>query len=245
MDSSEEAGLARAVERLYEVFSPYTPPRHPAFCTHCVSDAEDAILHSKPLRQLSRKELARFSFKAISTWGTVEQFKYLLPRLFELTLQEGFGYNPEILFKKPRYGDFASWPELEQKALRAYCDALWRFALAHYPLTDLLQGFASIGDCLCSVAQIVDDVHPLLQVWNSETESATLHLSDFIVENAWALKANKLSNAFWDERPEQVKQIVDWFATLEFAVLLDLAELSTLPREVAIEVVQAVRRRTK
>ena len=245
MPESDKTELSAEIERLYEVFRTYAPPAHPAYCTHCVSDAEDAVLHSVPLRQLSTKELTRYSVKAISTWGTVEQFKYLLPRLFDLVVEGGFRYNPEILFKKPRYGGFVSWPHPEQEAVGAYCGALWRYALANHPLTDYLPQFASIDECLCSVAQIIDDLHPLLQFWESETAAATLHLGDFVAENASALLAGRLSNAFWDERPEQVRQVVNWFSTLDYAVVLDLAELGTLPREVAKEVVQAVKRRIK
>ena len=186
----EKLELTASIERLYEVFRPYTPPAHPSFCAHCVSDAEDAVLHTKPLRKLSAQDLGRYSFKAISTWGTVEQFKYLLPRLFELVTGEGFGYDPEILFKKPRYGDFASWPETERQALYAYCDSLWHFSLAHHPLIDYLPVFVNIEDSLCSVAQIVDDLNPLLQLWESATTSATLHLADFASENVSTLLAS-------------------------------------------------------
>ena len=245
MTDSDKIQLAFAIDNLYVVFGLYKPPAHPAFCAHCVSDVEDAILHSKPLRELSAEELKRYSFKAISTWGTVEQFKYLLPRLYELVLQEGFGYDAEILFKKPRYGDFGSWPHTERQALYEYCDALWRFALAHHPLIDYLPAFVNIEDCLCSVAQIVDDLHPLLQLWDSDTTSATLHLGDFAADNASKLLANRtlFNNAFWDERPEQVKQVADWFLTRDFAAILDFAELGTLSPDVAEELAQVVRRR--
>jgi hypothetical protein len=159
---------------------------------------------------LSAQELKRYSFKAISTWGTVEQFKYLLPRLFELVVYEGFGYNPEILLKKPRYGGLASWPETERRALSGYCSALWRFSLARHPLIDYLPAFGNIEDSLCSVAQIVDDLNPLLQLWDSETTTAKLHLADFAAENASTLSANgAISDAFWKERPEQAKQVAN------------------------------------
>src|SRR5215831_4487133 len=228
MSDNDRIELASAVEDLYEAFRPYPPTAHPTFCTHCVTDVEDSVLRSKPLRELSAQELRRYSFKALSTWGTVEQFKYLLPRLFEVVIQEGFGYDPEILFKKPRYGDFASWPHNEQRALFAYCDALWRYSLAHHPLIDHLPAFVNIEDSLCSVAQVIDDLRPLLQLWDSDTTSATLHLADFAAENASMLSTGTLSNAFWNERPEQVKQIADWFLNKDFATILDLAELGTL-----------------
>jgi hypothetical protein len=244
MVDREKLELTSSIERLYEVFSPYAPPKHPVFCAHCVSDAEDAVLHNKPLRKLSAEDLGRYSFKAISTWGTVEQFKYLLPRLFELVIDQRLGYDPEPLFKKPRYGDLASWPESERQAIYTYCASLWRFSLEHHPLIDHLPAFVNIEDLLCSVAQIVDDLSSLLQLWDSGTTSATLHLADFASENAGRILTSKtLSNAFWEERQEQAKQVAEWFLSRDFASILDLAELGTLPADVAEELAQAIKRR--
>src|SRR4051812_47574663 len=121
--------LNDAIERLYSVFGAYSAPAHPAYCECCVTEPEDVVLRTKPVRELTQKELNRYTFKAISTWGTVEQFKYLLPRLFELVVEDvddEYRYNPEFLFKKPRYGDFTSWPDAEKTALLSYCDVLRR-----------------------------------------------------------------------------------------------------------------------
>ena len=65
---------------------------------------EDELLRTKPLQELTQRELARYSRKAMSTWGTVDLFKYVLPRLFELITFDAFNSDPVILFEKPRYG---------------------------------------------------------------------------------------------------------------------------------------------
>jgi hypothetical protein len=101
---SERARLELEIRGLYQVFGRYRAPADSTFCRHCVQSGEDELLRSRPLRQLSGNELARYSFKAISTWGTVDLFKYLLPRLFETVAFEKYRYDPEVLFKKPRYG---------------------------------------------------------------------------------------------------------------------------------------------
>lgn len=202
------------------------------------------VLRTKPLRDLSPNELRRYSAKAISTWGTVEQFKHLLPRLFELVIEEEFAYTPEILFKKPRYGGLAEWPEAEKDALTFFCHALWRDALQEYPLSACLHSFSTIDDCLCSVAQIVDDLQPMLKSWDCETTNNTLHLADFAANNSSTLyETQRLSNSFRDERPEQMKQVVDWFLSQDFARVLDLIELGTMPYDVRDELVRAVRKR--
>jgi hypothetical protein len=215
------------------------------YCTHCVAEPEDAVVRTKSLGELSAEDLRRYSFKAISTWGTVEQFKYLLPRLFQLVIEEEFAYNPEILFAKPRYGGLASWPETEKAALELYCNALWRNALEKYPLFDYFPSFSGIHDCLCSVAQIVDDLQPMLRTWELETTNNTLHLADFAADNAATLlESQTLCNAFWNEPPEQMKQVVDWFLSQDFGRVLDLVELGTMPYDFREELAQAVKKRS-
>lgn len=245
MTDNIKADLDNAIERLYEAFGHYSAPVQPAYCQHCVTEPEDVVLRSKPLRELTANDLSRYSFKAISTWGTVDQFKYLLPRLFQLIVEDGFGYNPEILFGKPRYGDFALWPEKERLALYSYCDILWRTALASYPFEQNLPSLSSIDDCLCCIGQIVDDMQPMLKIWDIDTKNNTLHLADFAAENASTLFESKtLSNPFWDGRPEQRRQVVDWFLSQDFAIVFDLVELGTMPYEFREELVQAVRKRS-
>jgi hypothetical protein len=237
--------LDHVIQRLYEVFRPYSAPTHPMYCEHCVTEPEDVVLRTKPLRDLSASELQRYSFKAISTWGTVEQFKHLLPRMFELVIEEEYAYNPEILFKKPRYGGLTDWPEREKTALFSFCDAMWRVALQEYPLSEHFRSFPSIDECLCSVGQIIDDLEPMLKAWELETTNNTLHLADFAAENSSTLyESQTLSNAFWKERPEQMKQVVDWFLSQDFARVLDLIELGTMPYDVREELVRAVRTRS-
>jgi hypothetical protein len=242
MAESDNTELASAIERLYEVFKAYKPPAQPAFCRHCVSEAEDAVLHAKPLRHLSFKELSRYSFKAISTWGTVEQFKYLLPRLFELLVQNGFNYDPEILFKKPRYGNLASWPHAEQEALNAYCHVLWRHSLEHHPLPDYLPAFASIDECLCSIGQILDDLTPLLNTWASDGgAAATKHLTDFADENASCLREKRrLCDAFWDGRQAQMQQVAEWFLTQDFSLVFEIADAAVTPCDFREELVRVI-----
>jgi hypothetical protein len=246
MAAANNTFLRSAIERLYTVFRHYQPPTHPAYCRHCVKDEEDRVLRTKPLRELKVDELSRYSWKAISTWGTVEQFKYLLPRLFETVVLDKYRDNTEVLFKKPRLGGLNTWPKEEQDALNSYCDALWRYALGHHPLGDTLPSFPSIDDCLCSIAQIVDDLAPLLNAWESDMGSAaTLHLVDFAVENSSYLREKRrLSNTFWDERRAQMQQVVDWFLTRNFSLVFDVATAATTSSELCDDLTRAIVRRS-
>src|SRR4051812_21146149 len=77
-----QAVLHAAVERLYEVFAPYCRPSDFVGCPcgTCVSEAENAAIHARPLRDLSANDLAPASSLSIDT----TDLKHLLPRIAEL-----------------------------------------------------------------------------------------------------------------------------------------------------------------
>lgn len=69
-DMPEWEALRGATDDLYEAFSPYplrTRSKIPR-CTHCVSDADDAQLRAKPLRELTDDELGIVLHNP-GTWG--------------------------------------------------------------------------------------------------------------------------------------------------------------------------------
>lgn len=245
MKLTSEESLRSAVEHLYRVFARYPFPVKSEYCKHCVRAEEQSALRSKPLRELNAKDLSRYSFKALSTWGTVEQFKHLLPRLFELVITDEYRECLEILFGKPRFGGLSTWPGDEQAALNVYCGALWRHALARYPIGEALASFPSIDECLCSIAQIIDDLSPFLEAWDSDRgQAATRHLVDFAVENASYLRENRrLSNNFWDERRTQMQQVVDWFLARDFSLVFDVVDAATTAEEFREELSRAIMRR--
>ena len=64
--------LVEVIQELYRAFKPYQVRRHPEGCPCCVSDADRSRLFSKPLTKLSEDDLGRFAWKAVTSWGTVE-----------------------------------------------------------------------------------------------------------------------------------------------------------------------------
>src|SRR5688500_16265726 len=64
--------VGEAVRECYRVFKPYRVRRHPEGCPCCVSDADKLRLFSRPLAELTVDDLGRFAWKALTTWGTIE-----------------------------------------------------------------------------------------------------------------------------------------------------------------------------
>src|SRR5687768_13278272 len=105
--------LKNSIENLYKSFSKYPLKEQIKGCPCCVGKQENRVLHSKTLRELSGEDLSFYGFKALTTFGDVEDFKHFLPRLFEITVEDDFAYDTAILFGKLKYADWQNWDEKE------------------------------------------------------------------------------------------------------------------------------------
>jgi hypothetical protein len=110
------------VEQLYSVFKRYPLSVPVEGCPHCTSQHDEQRLASKPLRLLAAEALERFAFKAMTTWGSVDDFKHSLPRLFELVTDSvGVGdTNVEALLGKLPYAHWHRWPARERAAVHDF-----------------------------------------------------------------------------------------------------------------------------
>jgi hypothetical protein len=107
--------LAEQLERLYVVFSGYSRPRRLEGCPCCTSTAEAALLLRKPLRALTVPELEHYAFKALTTWGTLDDYKYFIPRIIELSQSRSLLCDIEVTLHKFDYGDFHDGQQANKK----------------------------------------------------------------------------------------------------------------------------------
>ena len=195
------------MEALYSTFAPYRLRPHVEGCPCCVTDEHQKQIHSKSLRELQPKQLEDFGFKVMSTWGSVEDFKHFLPRLFEIqTFGPDWLTDSEVLFGKLDYGHWLTWPVAEQSAIENFLHTYWAFSLTKESWID------NVEIWLCSIAQCVTDLSAYLRYWlDNLDKSATWHLADLVYGNNYSVAAkSKLGNAFWDTRDEQMKQVISW-----------------------------------
>ena len=183
----ESYELRSAIERLYAVFEPYQ------------------------IEHLTAGDLERYAFKAMTTWGSVEDFKHFLPRVLELAAAGAFGasVDVEVIFSKLEYADWIEWSEGERAAVDDYLRALWLDLLSRYPHP------LESDVCLCAIGNAVDQMAFYLHAWSAaEACPPMLHLADFVDANVGPVYGKRqtavLRNAFWDDRPEQAKQVSDW-----------------------------------
>lgn len=120
------ADVETAVEGLYLAFARYPlPQRIEASPIVDVADAQQR-LRARPLRKLDAADLGVFAFKAMTTFGGVNDFRHFLPRIAELLSRGGdVGVCDLSLFVgKLGYGKWSTWPENERGAVALWLDAM-------------------------------------------------------------------------------------------------------------------------
>lgn len=75
------------IEALYVAFQKYPKPKSMESCPHCGQKSDGLLVRA--LRDLQPEDLSEYAHRAISTWGSVADFKYFLPRLMECASEEG------------------------------------------------------------------------------------------------------------------------------------------------------------
>jgi hypothetical protein len=186
--------LKKSLGNLYKVFSDYPfRPTMPCCVPHCFSEEEIQALN-KPLSLLTEKELSSFTWSLLLTCGEVEDFKYFLPRLFELSVtSQDYFCDTEIVVGKLGRADFSTWPAHERAAVLEFLQAWWLSVIAAPPehrdptSSELLTGLCCAGL----------DVKPFLEGWlELSSLQAALHLADFVTDNSAKLAMGKTFNAF-------------------------------------------------
>ncbi len=178
--------MAASVVDLYDVFARY-PLRAPVEgCPHCVGREYQALLEAQPLRGLDAEHLNLYAFKAMTTWGSVDDFRHFLPRIFDLAALGQLGVWLATVIGKLRYAEWRTWPAEEQQAVEAYLMALWRQTLGRYAgQFDRGRGPFSAEDALVAIASADDELQPFLDEWDAlakQTEAAVAHLAEFVID---------------------------------------------------------------
>ena len=115
---------------LYSTFSRYPRPAlreaDPESCSASSGFAArlDVRLRAKPLTDLTDSDLLDYYFSAVTVVGTVEGFKFYLPRILELmAFKPRPLLEPRVLVSRLHDARFSSWPEAERRAVIEFCSA--------------------------------------------------------------------------------------------------------------------------
>src|SRR5262249_21208794 len=153
-----------------------------------------------------------FCFSALTTQGSTDDFRYLLPRLMQGIAQEPCECNPEILFGKLRYAKWLTWPPNEIEAVKNFLRALWRTALEAFPMQERLPAFFEIETVLASIAVTGDSLEWFLTAWTiTETEEADRNLIQFVtMYGSDFTEGRTFSEGFWTDSQAQAAALRNW-----------------------------------
>ncbi len=167
--------LEPLVAQVYRAFQGVPRPVRVSGCTHCVEPDEDHVLVSTPLRQLTYPDLERFVWKAVTTWGTEEDFRYFAPRVLEIAvLEEPEQLDLERVLSKFAVAGYDQWATAERAAIGQLLTGYWAAYLDRYPTA------YPVDDVLSGLAYLID-IEPLLHRWTAlPTPAAALHLRDLV-----------------------------------------------------------------
>lgn len=120
--------LSESIRQLYNCFLRYPLKAKIEGCPHCNLGNSESALHNKSLNDLTWDDLGVYPFKAMTTFGDVDDFKHFLPRILELLATDFFNahYDTELILGKLNYGKWAEWPPEEQAAIRQFLDRWFR-----------------------------------------------------------------------------------------------------------------------
>jgi hypothetical protein len=198
--------LDTAIEDLYQTFGRNPKPSRIEYCPcGCTKADATAKLTSVPLRELPFEDSTDYMFSALFTQGSTDDFRYMLPRLFEGVVRHNYPVDPEILFHKLRYGKWLTWPHEEIEALRSYMRALWTSGLNGFPVHQHLRSFIEIETLLACLANTGEPLETFLAEWTrNQTIAANQNLIEFVTlhGNAFA-NGGTLTDAFWMCAQEQ------------------------------------------
>jgi hypothetical protein len=207
--------LREGIEGLYRVFQRYELRSDLDPCPCCHMPQQGQRLRHTPLNKLSRIDLRDYAMDAVYTWGTGDDFKHFIPRLFELlaqTSEQRDFVDPASVFGRLTYESWCSsswrtWPADEQLVLTQYLAAAWDAALNSNP-QDL--AFDGAYGWIQAIAQAEHDLAPYLDLWQrAPSANAHRHLALMITQNGLP-NAQSPTGGYWAGHKEQWEQLNAW-----------------------------------
>lgn len=173
-----------SIENLYDKFKVYPFNSEIEACPCCVSDSDKRELYSKPLRDLQEDNISRYAFKAMTTWGTVGNFKYYLPRIFELLTTTDFIVDTFVVLGKLEFGNWETWNAQEIEAIKCVLTDWWKNLVVHESYFN--------DEKFIEIYERIKDIDFMLDAWKIQfNDNSIRSLIDLIYYKLHDLKKGK------------------------------------------------------
>lgn len=190
--------VRQAITALYEAFARYALPASSSYSTHTsISEADVRALRSRPLQELTGRDLGKYAMKALTTWGDEDEFRHYLPRLLELLAVERSWTDAATLLGRLSTARWRSWPEAEQRAVEEYLAAISSQVVQGALALDLAAFALGVSNAGVGLAPLVNawkatqGVEPLAQLANLVSLERAALLRDGTVGRHWSEDARR------------------------------------------------------
>jgi hypothetical protein len=201
MTLTGKSDLNRALGAVYRTFAA-PPPSMIEGCPCCISNRGLDVLLTTPLHELTGQELWRYVSGAFLTIGSEKDFRYLLPRILDISVHDPDNANhPEIVIRKLELANWRIWPRHEQQVIEEFLDAWFEVALAN-DIATAEEGWVGENQAeslLCGAARAGIPLQP----WFAHLEAP---LAAPVLADLRKRFPDELS-AFWQDTPEGVAQL--------------------------------------
>ncbi len=204
--------MEKAIQDVYQVFSKYKVPQQLNGCP-CCTDPETLRMLTVTRRQnLQECDLSEYAFKAMTTIGMQEDYKYFLPRLFEMYAELPSNHlDFYTLEYKLTFAKWSNWPNEEYRSVYVYLVELFKYGIE-------CGKWNEFNEVLEVVLTLIGFPQELSDYWME-------HLN----ENGWELWCNAYQDIFSGYHPtlESIPEIKNWFQSKEFTSRLETAFFET------------------
>lgn len=212
--------LSESIDALYAAFREVPKPLGIEGCPCGVDHKSICTLLSKPVRELTGRELASYSASAFLTVGREADYLYFLPRIVEIGCTEA-GQWPDIEVTGRAIGEThpVKWPAKRKQALLEVLHVVVQQAIAE-------EAGWTIDQWICAIAKMGFEVLPFLE----QIVTSSKALLAYYELNAQSLIKQKLGNSFWEREDPGYQTVLSWFQSPEVSrIILDAYSLGPIP----------------
>lgn len=196
--------MEHLINQVYALFAKYGKPYDFAACECCLSPDEKTALLATALRELTADQLGGYAADVFFTMGEVPDFKYFLPRILELSVNDQFLWpDPEVVARKLTLAQWLNWPAEEQTVITELLKMKFT-TLLDDPNIDA----SETDKWICALGRCFHDPTPFLKPLLEPRHEDKLLA--FIEYNGSLFTKKKLDNPFWQDAHDSEELVVRW-----------------------------------
>jgi len=197
-----------ALAGLYAAFEG-PAPKEIFGCYHCLDQPQRNSLLEKPLGVLTSEDLSQYAMSLFSTVGGVDDYRYFLPRIFDLSATDiRGGPSPEIALGALTEAEWGGWSVQEREAIETFLRT-WLDRWAAESLIEIR--WNEIDSLLCGVARAGLKLKPYLE--RLLAPSNLLGLRELVALNREAAAKGAAPENFWEYSPEGWSDLMDFLTS--------------------------------